>query len=58
MLKQFKTTLNNISKQDFLRPNFGYRYFFDIKNSSVWENKKTILLKYVLKEIVTKKIIK
>lgn len=58
MLKQFKTTFCNISKQDFLRPNFGYRYFFDVKNSSVWENKKTILLKYVLKEIETKKVIK
>lgn len=58
MLKQFKTTFYNISKQDFLRPNFGYRYFFDVKKSSIWEKEKTILLKYVLKEIETKKVVK
>ncbi|MFH1308711.1 MAG: hypothetical protein ABIH51_01725 [Patescibacteria group bacterium] len=56
LLKQFTIDSQNIGQQEFLRPNVGYRYFFDIKNQKVWNKKKTILLKYVLKLIRSKKV--
>ena len=49
-LKTFTTDFQNIGKQEFLRPNVGYRYFFDIQNAIVYDFDNLIQLKYVLKE--------
>lgn len=58
MLKTFTTDFQNIGKQEFLRPNVGYRYFFDIQNAIVYDFDNLIKLKYVLKELPTKKVSK
>ena len=55
-LKTFTTDFQNIGKQEFLRPNVGYRYFFDIQNAIVYNFDNLIKLKYVLKELPTKKV--
>lgn len=57
-LKIFTTDFQNIGKQEFLRPNVGYRYFFDIQNAIVYNFDNLIKLKYVLKELPTKKVLK
>lgn len=57
-LKQFTTDFKNIGQQEFLRPNVGYRYFFDIQNSEVYPSKRSMKLKYILKEIPVKKVSK
>ncbi len=57
-LKTFTTDFQNIGKQEFLRPNVGYRYFFDIQNAIVYDFDNLIQLKYVLKELPTKKVSK
>ena len=56
-LKIFNTNFFNISKQESLRLNFNYRYFFDIQNSEVFPYKEQVKLKYILRELpVSKKI--
>lgn len=57
-LKVFTIDFQNIGKQEFLRPNVGYRYFFDIQNATVYDFDNLIQLKYVLKELPTKKVSK
>ena len=57
-LKQFTTDFRNIGQQEFLRPNVGYRYFFDVQKAKIYPLKQNIKLKYVLKEISAKKISK
>ncbi len=57
-LKIFTTDFQNIGKQEFLRPNVGYRYFFDIQNAIIYSFDKLIKLKYVLKEIPTQRVTK
>ena len=57
-LKQFITDFQNIGQQEFLRPNVGYRYFFDVQKAEVYPAKQSIVLKYVLKEIPAKKVSK
>jgi len=57
-LKTFTIDFQNIGKQEFLRPNVGYRYFFDVQNAIVYDFDKLIKLKYVLKAIPTKKVSK
>ncbi len=55
-LTTFITELKNIGQQEFLRPNFGYRYFFDIQNATVFNYPNLIKLKHVLKEVPSKKV--
>jgi type I restriction enzyme S subunit len=55
-LKVFTIDFQNIGKQEFLRPNVGYRYFFDIQNAIVYDFDNLIKLKYVLKELSIKKV--
>lgn len=57
-LRQFTTDFKNIGKQEFLRPDFGYRYFFDIQEAKVFSTKNSVKLKDVLKPIEAKKIVK
>jgi len=57
-LKQFTTDFQNIGRQEFLRPNVGYRYFFDVQKAEVYPTKQSIKLKYVLKELPAKKVSK
>ncbi len=57
-LKQFTTDFRNIGRQEFLRPNVGYRYFFDVQKSEVYPTKQNIKLKYILREIPAKKVAK
>lgn len=57
-LKTFTTDFQNIGRQEFLRPNVGYRYFFDVQNAIVYDFDNLIKLKYVLKELPTKKVSK
>jgi len=57
-LNTFTINFQNIGKQEFLRPNVSYRYFFDIQNAVVYRYDKLIKLKYVLKELPTKKVSK
>ena len=57
-LKQFTTDFQNIGQQEFLRPNVGYRYFFDVQKAEVYPTKQSIKLKYVLKELPAKKVSK
>lgn len=57
-LKVFTIDFQNIGKQEFLRLNVGYRYFFDIQNAIVYDFDNLIQLKYVLKELPTKKVSK
>lgn len=57
-LKQFTTDFKNIGQQEFLRPNVGYRYFFDVQKREIYQSKQNIKLKYVLKEIPARKVSK
>ena len=57
-LKQFSTDFQNIGEQEFLRPNVGYRYFFDVKQAEIYPAKQNIKLQYILKEIPAKKVSK
>ena len=57
-LKTFVIDLQNIGKQKFLRLDVGYRYFFDVQNAIVYDFDRLIKLKYILKELPTKKISK
>lgn len=57
-LKQFTTDFQRIGQQEFLRPNVGYRYFFDVQKAKVYPTKQSIKLKYVLKELPAKKVSK
>jgi len=57
-LKQFTIDFQNIGQQEFLRPNVGYRYFFDIQKGEIYPSRQSIKLKYVLKEIPAKKVSK
>ena len=57
-LKQFTTDFQHIGQQEFLRPNVGYRYFFDVQKAEVYPTKQSIKLKYVLKELPAKKVSK
>jgi type I restriction enzyme S subunit len=57
-LKVFTTDFQFIGEQEFLRPNFGYRYFFDIQKAKVYENSKTIKLKSILTELPSTKVSK
>ena len=57
-LKQFTTDFQSIGQQEFLRPNVGYRYFFDVQKAKVYPAKQSIKLKYVLKEFPAKKVSK
>ncbi len=52
----FKTNFENIGQQEFLRPNVGYRFFFDIKKSNVFSQRNTIQLKYILKPLTSQKM--
>lgn len=56
--KQFTIDFQNIGQQEFLRPNVGYRYFFDVQKGKIYPTKQNIKLKYVLKEIPAKKVFK
>jgi len=55
-LKYFTTDFQFIGEQEFLRPNFGYRYFFDVQKAEVYPSSKSIKLKYILSEIQSPKI--
>ncbi|MFA5069950.1 MAG: hypothetical protein WC528_01595 [Patescibacteria group bacterium] len=57
-LNKFTVDFQNIGEQQFLRPNFGYRYFFDIQNAEIYPTKDSIKLKYVLNEMPMKKVSK
>lgn len=57
-LKQFTTDFQNIGQQEFLRPNVGYRYFFDVQKAKIYPSKRNIKLKYILKAIPAKKVSK
>ena len=57
-LKTFTIDFQNIGEQEFLRPNFGYRYFFDFQNATVYNFNNLIKLRYVLTELPTKKVSK
>jgi len=57
-LTNFTTDFSCIGEQEFLRPNVGYRYFFDIQKSEVYPANKTIRLRYVLQEIKNSKVSK
>lgn len=57
-LKIFTTDFENIGKQEFLRLDVGYRYFFDVQNAIVYNFDNLISLKYILKELSTKKVSK
>ncbi len=48
----------NIGNQEFLRPNFSYRYFFDIQEATIYKVSNLIKLKYVLTEKKTNKLYK
>jgi restriction endonuclease S subunit len=58
MLLEFTTDFKNIAKQESLRPNFGYRYFFDIQEAKIFSGKNYIRLREVLKPIISKKVAK
>jgi restriction endonuclease S subunit len=58
MILEFTTDFKNIGKQESLRPNFGYRYFFDIQGAKIFSAKNYVRLKDVLKSIISKKITK
>lgn len=58
MLLEFTTDFKSIAKQESLRPNFGYRYFFDIKEAKIFSAKKYIRLREVLEPIISKKVAK
>jgi len=55
-LKFFEIELRNIGKQKYLRLDFGYRYFFDIQDAAIYQNSNLVKLKYVLKEVHSKKV--
>jgi len=55
-LNIFTTELKNIGKQEYLRPNFGYRHFFDVQNATIYQYPNLIKLKYVLNEVSSKKV--
>jgi len=55
-LVKINTDFKNIGHQEFLRPNFGYRYFFDIQDAIIFNAPKLIKLKYVLSERKTEKL--
>jgi len=57
-LKSFYIDFQNIGKQEFLRIDVNYRYFFDIQNAIVYDFDNLIELKYVLKELPIKKVSK
>ncbi|MBT7296478.1 hypothetical protein HN836_02365 [Candidatus Woesearchaeota archaeon] len=57
-LVKINTDFKNIGHQEFLRPNFGYRYFFDIQKGIIFNAPQLIQLKYVLTELKTNKIYK
>ncbi|MCE8164032.1 MAG: restriction endonuclease subunit S [Candidatus Moeniiplasma glomeromycotorum] len=57
-LKQFTTDFKNIGKQQFIRPNFGYRYFFDIQEANIFSFKNSKRLRDILKLVDTKKMAK
>ena len=57
-LTKFTTDFSCIGEQEFLCPNVGYRYFFDIQNSKVYPTVNTVRLKYVLQEIKNSKVLK
>lgn len=57
-LEQFTTDFQNIGQQEFLRPNVGYRYFFDIQKAQVFPATQSVKLKHILKEIYAKKVSK
>lgn len=58
VLKQFTTDFKNIGEQEFLRLNFGYRYFFDIQKANVFQTKNNIKLRWFLELTETKKVLK
>lgn len=55
-MKVFEVDFGKIGKQEFLRSNIKYRYFFDVQDAVVYKSKKQIKLKHVLKEITSKKL--
>lgn len=57
-LKTFTTDFQSIGRQEFLRPNFGYRYFFDVQNAIIYDFDILVKLKYVLKDLPAKKVSK
>ena len=57
-LTHFKTGFSNIGNQDSLRPNFGFRYFFDIMKGVVFDSKESMQLKYVMQDLRSEKISK
>lgn len=58
MILEFTTDFKNIAKQESLRPNFGYRYFFDIQEAKIFpgKGKNYIRLREVLEPIINKKV--
>lgn len=57
-LKTFTTNFQNIGEQEFLRPNVGYRYFFDVQKAEIYPSQKQIKLGQILEMVSTKKISK
>lgn len=55
-LTTFISDLQNIGQQEYLRPNVGYRFFFDIQKAKVYNYKTDIKLQYILKELPSKKV--
>ena len=56
--RQFTTDFKNIGKQEFIRLDFGYRYFFDIQEANVFSSKNNVRLRNILKSIEMKKVAK
>lgn len=57
-LKTFTIDFKGIGKQEFLRPDVGYRYFFDIQEAIVYNSNNLVKLSHILKELPTKKVSK
>lgn len=57
-LIQFTTNFSCIGEQEFLRPDVGYRYFFDLQKAEVYPNSDCIKLKYILGEMPSSKVSK
>lgn len=52
------TDFKNVGRQEFLRLDFGYRYFFDVQKANIFSTENSIKLRDVLKLVETKKISK
>ena len=57
-MKTFTINFSDIGKQEYLRLDLGYRYFFEVQKNSIFDFPKIIKLKYVLELLNSKKITK